>query len=206
MLPGAKADAVIAQLASVGFRLQTHSTINPYLMEGFLPLSAVRAASNVSGIHSLHASQRPMRHAGSVQSQAVALQKADIAQQRGFDGKGIRVATLSDSYDACKDCTTHAADDIASGDLPAEGVTVIQELDPILSEGATGEDEGRAMLQLVHDVAPGRSSALRRPSTVNCSSRRTSSRCAPPSTPTSLPTMSFTSMSRCTQTASSRRR
>ena len=155
MLPGAKADAVIAQLASVGFRLQTHSTINPYLMEGFLPLSAVRAASNVSGIHSLHASQRPMRHAGSVQSQAVALQKADIAQQRGFDGKGIRVATLSDSYDACKDCITHAADDIASGDLPAEGVTVIQELDPILSEGATGEDEGRAMLQLVHDVAPG---------------------------------------------------
>jgi hypothetical protein len=86
MLPGAKADAVIAQLASVGFRLQTHSTINPYLMEGFLPLSAVRAASNVSGIHSLHASQRPVRHAGSVQSQAVALQKADIAQQRGCDG------------------------------------------------------------------------------------------------------------------------
>lgn len=155
LLAGARAETVLAQLAAVGFRLQTRSTINPSLVEGFLPLSAARAASNISGIHSLHASQRPVRHAGSVQSQAVALQKADVAQQRGFDGTGIRVATLSDSFDACTDCFTHAADDIASGDLPVGGVTVIQELDPVLSEGATGEDEGRAMLQLVHDVAPG---------------------------------------------------
>ncbi|HYL71109.1 MAG TPA: S8 family serine peptidase, partial [Candidatus Dormibacteraeota bacterium] len=153
--PNADAKAVLAKLAAVGFRLQTHSTINPALAEGYLPLSAVHAAANVSGVHSLLATHRPFTHAGSVQSQAVALEKADIAQNRGFDGSGIRIAALSDSYDACTDCATHAADDIGTGDLPAAGVTVLQEIDTTLPGNDSPTDEGRAMLQLIHDIAPG---------------------------------------------------
>src|SRR5262249_16742453 len=103
------------------------------------------------GIHSLHASMRPQANVGLVTSQAVALEKADIAQARGVTGKGMKIAALSDSLDACTDCSDHVAQNIASNDLPRNGVFVLpgQDLAP-----GDGEDEGRAMLQLIHDVAP----------------------------------------------------
>jgi Subtilase family len=152
LMPGTDTEAVLAKLSVAGFRLQTRSTIDTSIVEGYLPLAFAHEAAAVPGVHSIRAEHRPMRRAGSVQSQAVALQKADIAQRNGFDGKGIRIAVLSDSYDACADCTIHAADDIRSGDLPKEGVTVLRGQDLGPTDG--GADEGRAMLQVIHDVAP----------------------------------------------------
>jgi hypothetical protein len=63
------------------------------------------------------------------------------------DGGGISVGALSDSFN----CLGGAAADASSGDLPS--VTVTQEIS--VCTGAT--DEGRAILQVVHDVAPGAS-------------------------------------------------
>ena len=146
LAPGNQA-AALGRLAAVGFQLTTRSSINPSLAEGYLPLAAVRAAAGVAGVQSLHATHRPVKH-GSVPAQAVPLEKADIAQSEGFDGTGLKVGALSDSFNTCTTCSTHAAQDIATGDLPAAGVTVLEDF-------PGGTDEGRAMLQLVHDIAPG---------------------------------------------------
>jgi hypothetical protein len=74
--------------------------------------------------------------------------RADVARATfGVDGTGVTVGVLSDSFN----CLGGAAADVASDDLSP--VTVLQEL----PNCGTGTDEGRAMLQLVHDVAPGAS-------------------------------------------------
>ncbi len=71
----------------------------------------------------------------------------------GYDGTGVRVGVVSNSFDLAG---SQASIDIASGDLPAGGV----ELPLGDAAGATKwwtsqDDEGRAMLQIIHDLAPG---------------------------------------------------
>jgi subtilisin family serine protease len=84
---------------------------------------------------------------GSVTSQGDAALRADTARMDfGVDGSGIRVGVLADGYD----CQGGAAADIASGDLPDDVIIVKEEAGCVL-----GTDEGRAMMQIVHDVAPG---------------------------------------------------
>jgi hypothetical protein len=77
----------------------------------------------------------------------------------GVDGSGVGVGILSDSFDRAAKAHTHAAEDIASGDLPGPGnpcghPTPVDVLDDPL-EGSEAHDEGRAMAQIVHDLAPG---------------------------------------------------
>ncbi|HKD37795.1 MAG TPA: S8 family serine peptidase, partial [Pirellulales bacterium] len=63
----------------------------------------------------------------------------------GVTGAGIKIGILSDSFNDLGGEGT----DIADGDLPAGGVT-------ILREGPSGDtDEGRAMAELIHRIAPG---------------------------------------------------
>jgi subtilisin family serine protease len=72
-------------------------------------------------------------------------------------GKGQTVGVLSDSYDGAGGAATDALDDVLSGDLPGPAGTCAEQQLPVevLAEGpAEGSDEGRAMLQIVHDLAP----------------------------------------------------
>src|SRR5258708_37961516 len=70
---GTDLSAALPALAAAGFRLQTHSTINPSLIEGYLPLKSTRAVAAQPAVKAMHSVHRPITHAGSVQSEAVAL-------------------------------------------------------------------------------------------------------------------------------------
>jgi subtilisin family serine protease len=78
------------------------------------------------------------------------------------DGSGVTVGILSDSFDLATEAETHASEDEESGDLPGpespcENKTPVDVLEDEESElGEEGPaDEGRAMAQIVHDLAPG---------------------------------------------------
>jgi hypothetical protein len=145
---------------------------------GWLPVSQIDAASQISSLHSIRAAMSRTR-SGAVTSQGDFAQHSDVLRTTypTLTGSGITVGAISDSYNcypvyaqnnvpasgpagyAWNGFNTTAAIDVTSGDLPS-AVNVIAEA-PCLSYGAPTQrpfgDEGRAMLQIVHDVAPGAS-------------------------------------------------
>lgn len=149
------------QAEALGLKVQ-NTDAKSGTLEGFAPLDKVTAMSALKGTGTIAQSIKPVAHTGAATSQGVALQRADLVQNRGVDGKGITIGALSDSYDQAttfltgEPLTVHAADDVRTGDLPGAGnakypspVVVLEDTGP--DEGA---DEGRAMLQIAHDVAP----------------------------------------------------
>jgi hypothetical protein len=69
----------------------------------------------------------------------------------GIDGDGVTVGVVSDSFDA----RNGADGDVAASELPGAGNPCgrTEPVDVLLDQ--PGTDEGRAMAQIVHDVAPG---------------------------------------------------
>jgi len=100
---------------------------------------------------------------GATNSQGDFSMHSDFARL-GYDinGSGFKIGVLSNSYDT----RGEAHIDIANGDLPgasnpngfAVEVDVLKDIVP--TQGALS-DEGRAMLQIVHDIAPGAELAFR---------------------------------------------
>jgi subtilisin family serine protease len=90
--------------------------------------------------------------------------RADEARSTfGVDGAGVTVGILSDSFDRDETAETRQSGDVESGDLPGVGNTCPGQTTPVGTtlddyepnpEEPAAEDEGRAMAQIVHDLAP----------------------------------------------------
>jgi hypothetical protein len=148
-----------------GLGLQTVARDAQYrtgMLTGFVALDKVAAIATAPGVGAVMQAVKARTHVGAVTSQGVQQERVDRLP-RGVDGSGITVGVLSDSFDTAQfdvfgdPLADHAADDIASGDLPGPGnplnakpVVDVEDFD--FPDLAT--DEGRGMLQIVHDVAP----------------------------------------------------
>jgi hypothetical protein len=113
------------------------------VIQAWVPAARVEKAAELPWVAAVTTAEEGHTDAGSVDSQGVPLHRADRAQTAGIDGTGVHVGVVSDTV-------THLADAVASGDLPA-GVNV-------LATGVCGTppcDEGTAMLEIIHDMAPG---------------------------------------------------
>ncbi len=122
-------------------------------VEGVTPvLSPVMAAACPSG---------SIVSEGDTQLRAKAAREANP----GVNGGGVTVGILSDSFNqASKDeegnpIATTAADDVKSADLPGTGNECPGQATPVAvlkteANSSEASDEGRAMAQIVHDLAP----------------------------------------------------
>ncbi len=137
------------------------ATYRAGIVDGWVQVSDLAIIAKTRGVQSVVLSPRPVAEVGIVTQQGVIKHRVNLAA--GVDGTGITIAAISDSYDNLPPDAAppavpaiRAANDIASGDLPGAGnpagntqpVVLIQE------SAATASDEGRAMLQLIHDMAP----------------------------------------------------
>jgi hypothetical protein len=143
---------------------------------GWLPIDQLDAAAALGEVHGMRAAMSRTR-SGAVTSQGDFSQNSDLVRtNNSLSGAGITVGVISDSYDcyqqyqsagnppaggqqgyANNGFTATAATDASTGDIPAS-VNVLEEAS-CQNYGAPVQlpfgDEGRAMLQIVHDVAPG---------------------------------------------------
>ncbi len=85
---------------------------------------------------------------GSNGATAAQVQQALDESGLSVNGTGITVGVLSDSFN---DLGGAAADEADGALPPAADIDVLQDL----PKGEGGTDEGRAMMQIIHDIAPG---------------------------------------------------
>jgi Ca2+-binding RTX toxin-like protein len=144
------AAALKADLERLG--LKNAATFGLYV-SGLFPIAQIGEIAKLPSLDFAKPAYRPFLNVGSVNSQGDVSMRSNIVRQNfGFDGTGEKIGVLSDSYNNLGGANA----DIASGDLPGSGNPVGNTIpvQVLLDQTSGGTDEGRAMLQLVHDVAP----------------------------------------------------
>jgi len=110
------------------------------LIEAWILPDRVREVAAHPSVTSVRPVIPPVSSAGSVMTEGDAILGADRVRALGFDGSGVKVGVISDDVD-------NGGAAVATGDLPQDVV--------VLQRFSGQGDEGTAMLEIVHDIAPG---------------------------------------------------
>jgi len=149
-----------AEIVSASRQTQTVTfSVAPALLSGVASVPGLRAAWPVR--EPIVFGPAPCEGGATISEGLTQLQVDDARQEFELRGDGTTVGVLSDSYDTAKSGAeapvTEALDDVLSGDLPGPAGSCSGQQLPVrvLDEGPNDQgDEGRAMLQIVHDLAP----------------------------------------------------
>ncbi|HAA29490.1 MAG TPA: hypothetical protein DCE56_19590 [Cyanobacteria bacterium UBA8553] len=142
-------NTLLADLTALGLQ---HSAAFGAVVSGLLPIESINEVAALNSLTFASPAYRPITNAGQVdpngnQAGNRAMNADGVRAAFNVNGTGVTVGVISDSYDTSIN-QIRAANDVASGDLPGN----VNVLDDGLRNGT---DEGRAMLQIIHDVAPG---------------------------------------------------
>jgi hypothetical protein len=134
-----------AALDALGF-VYTHSTPSSHLVAGYIPIDKIKDLPSIPTFVSATPVPKAITKTGSVNSAGDAqIGGPEFRASQGADGRGVRVGVISDSVNRFGG---GLAQSVATGNLPPNVL--------VLRDGPAGaSDEGRAMLEIVADTAPG---------------------------------------------------
>lgn len=170
-LDGTTGIAMASRNFTRAFGCETVTSVDWYrngVISLYVPLDTLGQLAVAPGVSAVQLAPKPIFHAsatgtGVTASQGQAVHKTKALNALGYDGSTntagapIAVGALSDSYDRLGAAyPVHAAQGVAAGDLPGTGnpdgytlpVQIVQET------GTGPTDEGRGMLEIIHDIAP----------------------------------------------------
>jgi Subtilase family len=110
------------------------------LVDAIVPYDKVDAVAALPWVAAVRPTIAPALDVGPITAEGVPLHHADVAQAAGFTGAGQKIGVISDDVDSL-------AYAVAQGELP-DNVQVVQ-------QAPYDGDEGTAMLEIIHDMAPG---------------------------------------------------
>ncbi|RYG52188.1 MAG: hypothetical protein EOO01_07050 [Chitinophagaceae bacterium] len=130
---------------------------NSLIITGRYPIANLLALNSLPNLISFCRPVYPaINSSGIIKTAGDSAMRSNFARNGfGVSGDSIKVGVLSDSYNTL--ANNPAAQDVANDDLPGRaGNTVNPHPVKVLKDFPFGRrsDEGRAMLQIVHDVAP----------------------------------------------------
>jgi hypothetical protein len=130
--------------------------INPFIITGKYPINHLKKLDSIPTLVNYVRPYYPP-----VSSSGIAYSKGDVSMRSdasrsvfGVNGQGVKVGVISNSFNTLSG--NKAAVDVSNGDLPSGGVSIL--LDYPYGKQS---DEGRAMAQIVHDIAPNAEIAFR---------------------------------------------
>lgn len=130
----------ISKLQSMGVKIEIVNT-KYNIIQGWISFDKVEEVANLSFVKKITPPSYGRPRTGSVNSEGDAvIQSNTVRSDLGFDGSGVKVGVISDGVD-------HRTASQKTGDLPNN-----IEVNPKLPGSG---DEGTALLEIIHDIAPG---------------------------------------------------
>lgn len=151
-ISGGNNQALIEEMEQVGLK---NAQAFGGMVSGMIPISSINKLEGLKNLRFVRAVANPATSIGKTTTHGDKMQFSSVLRDvYGVDGHGVKIGTMSDSYNYHKG----AAEGIASGDLPgAENPNGYTKEVKVLKEytGSNAIDEGRGMIEIIHDVAPG---------------------------------------------------
>jgi hypothetical protein len=138
------ADAALAPLRGLGLDVELVNA-DLRLVQGWVPVDALEALAGAANVLRVKLPSYGVPDAGTVTSEGTFIHRCNALHGVGLTGAGVKVGVISDGVNGL-------AASQALGDLPAVQVL-----------NAGSGDEGTAMLEIVHDCAPGAALAFSAP-------------------------------------------